>query len=119
MFWGFWAVWMKRTTCDECGGKIVNKKVDYALFGTSLGKFPAQVCQKCGEVCFDEDASREMTRIAKEKGLWGLSARTTVGKVGDALDIRLNKKLVEFLGAKKGAEVTIHPVSKHKIEVTF
>jgi hypothetical protein len=74
---------------------------------------------KCGEICYEEEISREMTRIAKEKGLWGLEAKTKVGKVGDALDIRLNKKLVEFLGVKKGTEVTVHPVSRHKIEITF
>ena len=60
-----------------------------------------------------------MTRIAKEKGLWGLSAKTTVGKVGDSLDVRLNKKLVEFLGIKKGMQVTVNPVSKRKIEITI
>ena len=110
---------MKRKMCEECGGKITDKKVEYKLYGVSLGKFPAQVCTKCGEVCYEENVSREMTQRAKEKGLWGLEAKTKVDKVGDALDIRLSKRLSEFLGAKKGTEVTIHPVNKHKIEITL
>ena len=110
---------MNRTTCEECGGKITTKKVDYSLFGQSLGAFPAQVCAKCGEVCYEEEASKDMTRIAKEKGLWGLSSKTKVGQAGDALDIRLTKKIVEFLSLKKGTEVNVQPVNKHTIEITF
>src|SRR3989338_3274726 len=109
---------MKRTICEECGGKIVRKRVKYSLYGTTLGRFPAQVCAKCGEVCYEEQVSREMTLIAKEKGLFGLATKTRVGKVGDALDIRLSKRIVEFLGLKKGTEITVHPVTRHKIEVT-
>lgn len=110
---------MERTICEECGGKIVNKDVDYVLFDTNLGRFPAQVCSKCGEVCYDETASAEMTRIAKAKGLWGLSSRTKVGQAGDSLDIRLSKRISDFLDLKKGMEVVVHPVSKHKIEITI
>ena len=104
-----------RTKCEECGGKIINKKIDYGIFGVNLGKFPAEVCTKCDEVCFDEDVSRKMTQIAKEKGLWNLETKTKIGKVGDALDVRFNKKLVEFLNLKKGKEVTIYPENKNKV----
>lgn len=110
---------MERTTCEECGGNIIRKKVEYLLYGISLGFFPAEVCQRCSETCYDEDASKEMTKIAKEKGIWGLLAKTKVGKVGDALDIRLNKRMVEFLGLKKGVEVIVYPVDKHRIEIVF
>lgn len=92
---------MERIKCEECGGKILHKKVEYALYGISLGTFPAQVCRKCGEVCYEEKVSGEMTRIAKEKGLFELTAKTKVGKAGDALDIRLSKKIVDFLGIEK------------------
>ena len=69
-----------RTKCDECGGKIIKKKIEYCIFGVSLGKFTADVCEKCGETCFDENTSRKMTQIAKEKGLWNLETKTKVGK---------------------------------------
>ena len=48
---------MIRTKCDECGGKIIQKKVDFRMYGEVVGRFPAEVCVKCGEVCFDENAS--------------------------------------------------------------
>jgi len=110
---------MKRTKCEECSGKILHKKVEYTLYGVSLGYFSAQVCAKCKEVCYDEEVSREMTRIAKEKGIYDLTTKTKVGKVGDSLDIRLNKKMAEFMGIEKGMEATIHPVNRHKIEIMF
>jgi len=108
-----------RTKCDECGGKIIKKKIEYSIFGVSLGKFPAEVCEKCGETCFDENTSRKMTEIAKEKGLWNLETKTKVGKVGDTLDVRFNKRLIEFLNLKKGEEVTIYPENKKKIIIEF
>jgi len=106
-----------RRVCEECGGQIVKKEVDYKLYDVSLGRFRADVCRKCGEVCYEEDVSEEMTKRAKELGLWGLEARTTVGQVGDALDVRLSKRLVEFLNVKKGQEVRVQPVDKKKVEI--
>lgn len=107
---------MDRTRCDECNGKLENKNVPYELYGVHLGDFPAEVCTKCGEIVFTEDTSREMTARAKELGLWGLEARTTIGQAGDALDVRFPKRIVDFLSLKKGQEVHIHP-SKKKIVI--
>lgn len=108
---------MKRTKCEECGGRIARKNVDFKLYGISLGKFPADVCQKCGEEVFDEQTSDKIDEIAKKKGLLGLSATTTVGKCGNTLDIRLNKKIASFMELEKGVEVTISPETKKKLIV--
>ena len=86
---------MMRKKCDECGGKIVEREVDFSLFGVNIGQFPAEVCTKCGEKVFTEEISDEIDKAAKEKGVWGLGVKTTVGKVGDSLDIRINKKIAE------------------------
>jgi len=110
---------MERKICEECGGKIIKKKVDHYYLEEFIGNFPAEVCQKCGEVVFDEDVSRTMTRIVKEKGLWGLSAKTKIGKVGSSLDVKINKKISTFLNLKKGEEVTIYPESKNKIVISI
>jgi len=100
--------------CDECNGKIIKKKVPYSIYGVKLGDFPAETCTKCGEILFTEETSRKMTQIAKKRGLWGLEAKTKIGKVGDALDVRFPKRIVDFLNLKKGKEVWIHP-EKNKI----
>jgi len=108
----------ERKICEECGGKIIKKKVDHCYLGEFIGNFPAEVCQKCGEVVFDEGVSKEMTEIVKQKGLWGLGARTKVGKVGSSLDVKINKKIADFMGLTKGEEVEIYPESKNKLVIS-
>lgn len=110
---------MKRKICEECGGKIIYKKVDYILLGENLGKFPAEVCTKCGEQVFDEDVSEKIDVIAKQKGLWGLQARTRVGKIGNSFNILINSKIAKFLELKKGEEVMVYPESKNKLVVSI
>ncbi|MBU4493493.1 MAG: YgiT-type zinc finger protein [Nanoarchaeota archaeon] len=109
---------MERKICEECGGKIIHKKVDYILLGQNLGKFPAEVCTKCGEQVFDEDVSGKIDVIAKQKGLWGLQAKTRVGKIGNSFNILINSKIARFLELKKGEEVVVYPESKNKLVIT-
>ncbi|MBI2664424.1 YgiT-type zinc finger protein [Candidatus Woesearchaeota archaeon] len=110
---------MIRDKCDECGGKLVDRQVDFGMFGVSLGKFPAEVCTKCGEEVFTEETSAKIDGAAKEKGLYGLAASTTVGKSGDSLDIRISKKVAEFVNLQKGQTVMVHPEGKNRIVITF
>jgi len=51
----------------------MSKKVLYAVHGIELGKFPAQVCDACGEQWFDEETSKSIQALEKKKGLFGLS----------------------------------------------
>ena len=60
-----------------------------------------------------------MTEIAKEKGLWGLQAKTKIGRAGTTLDIRLPKRIIKFLDLKKGKEVEIYPEGKNKLVVSI
>ncbi len=109
---------MKKTKCYVCEkGNLVKKKVAYVVFGTEVGKFDAEVCTECGETFFDEAVSRKITQKTKEMGLWGLESKTKIGAVGSALDIRLSKKIVDFLRLKKGEEVLVYPESKSSIRV--
>ena len=104
--------------CYICGeGRLEKQKIDFLLYGESLGKFEAEVCSKCGEKFFSEEASDKIDEKAKKKGLYGLEAHTTVGAVGNSLDIRLNKKIIKFLGIKKGTAVNVYPESKKKLIV--
>jgi len=111
---------VKLEKCYICEkGKLENKTVDFNVYGISVGKFPAKVCPKCNEAFFDEATSEKIDEAVKEKGLWGLEAKTKIGKVGDALDVRFNKRLVEFLNLKKGEEVTIRPETMNKVIIEF
>lgn len=106
-------------TCWECGKKMHKKNVEYTLYGISLGKFPALICETCKEPFFSEETSKNITTLAKEKGLWGLQAKTKVGQAGKTLDIRLPKKIIDFIELKKGTEITITPEGKRKLMITI
>ncbi len=99
----------------ECGSKLIKKKVDFSMYGENLGKFEAFVCEKCGEQLFTEEASNQIDEAAKKKGLWGLEAKTKVGKAGDSVFVRINKKIVDFYGLEQGEEVTIVPKDKKEL----
>lgn len=107
-------------TCLNCNSlKVRKKKIDFKVYGVNLGNFEAEVCSKCGEKIFDEATFDEIERVAKKRGLWGLEARTKIGIAGDGLIIRVNKKIADFMGLKKGEEITLIPENKNKLNVTI
>ena len=106
---------MKCYICEK--DSLKKKKAPYSLFGVKIGDFNAEVCNKCKEAFFDEKTSEKISGIVKEKGLWGLAYKTKIGQAGTTLDIRLNKKIIEFMKIKKGEEVTIYPETKNKLVI--
>lgn len=108
---------MKRTKCEECGGKIVKKKVDYIFLGENLGKFEAEVCSKCEEKVFDEDVSKKISTIAKKRGLWGLASKAKVNQVGNSIAVTIASKIAKFTNLKKGEEVRVYPENRHRLIV--
>ncbi len=107
---------MERKNCDECNGKLERKEIEFSIYCIKLGKFPAEVCTKCGEEIFDEKTSENIDKIAKERGLWGLARRVKIKKIGNALVIKIPKAISEFLGLKEGKETLIRP-DKNKIVI--
>ena len=106
--------------CYLCeNGILTKKRVEYKLYGVDIGKFNAEVCEKCGEVFFDEETSKKMTETAKKKGLWGLQTKTKIGQAGTTLDIRLPKRIIDFLNLKKGKEVEIYPEGKNRLVISI
>ncbi len=99
--------------CEK--GNLKKKKVDYSLYGELIGKFNAEVCDKCGETFFSEEVSEKKTEIAKKKGLFGLEAKTKIGQAGSTLDIRLPQKIIAYMKLKKGEEIKLIPESKRKL----
>jgi len=106
------------TKCYLCEkGTLHKKKVDYVLLGEDFGKFDAEVCDKCGEEFFDEKVSMATEKIAKEKGLFGIEARTKIAEVGNSYCIRIPKKIFEFMSLKKGEEVLLIPENKKRLVI--
>lgn len=103
--------------CEK--GNLTKKLVDYKLYGVDIGKFEAEICSQCGEKFFDEEVSKNMTAVAKKKGLWGLETKTKIGQAGTTLDIRLPKKIIEFMKLSKGKEVDIYPDSRDKLVISL
>ena len=108
---------MERKICEECGGKIDKKQVDYLLLGQNLGKFEAEVCNKCGEQVFDENVSDKIEKKSKELGLWGLHAKVKVNQLGNSIAVTVTKPISEFLKLKKGKDVLIYPENKNRLIV--
>ena len=104
-----------RKVCEGCGGNVVKKKIDFSIYGEHLGKFEAEVCAKCGEELFSEEVSNQIDEVAKKKGLWGLETKTKIGQAGDSLIIRINKRIADFYGLKKGEDVTLAPKDKDEL----
>ena len=104
--------------CDECEkGTLHEKKVDYILLGQNLGKFNALVCITCNETIFTAETFKAVEQIAREKGLWGLAAKTRIGTSGNALDVKLPKSIIDFMHLEKGQEVCIEPLDQKRFQV--
>ena len=104
-------------SCPICNGKLKLTKLEYSFYDIPFGKFDAEVCQKCGEIFFTEEASDRIDEIAKEKGLWGLEKRSKISYSGNSLIVRIPKEIAEFMDLMKGQEIEIHPEGKKKIVV--
>ena len=101
--------------CPMCNKGMLKKgKIKEYMFGTYLGEFQADICSKCGESFTDSATIKKIEESAKEKGIWGLSAKTKITKTGNSLAIRIPKKLAEYLKLKNGKEAFIHP-ENHKL----
>lgn len=103
--------------CPVCGGRLRKARREYVYEGISLGEHEAEVCERCGEVFFTEEASDAIDRLAKERGVWGLEARTKVSYSGNSLIVRIPKEIAEFMGLERGDGVTVHPEGKRRIVV--
>ena len=73
------------------------------------------VCIKCNETFFDAVVAEKIQAKSKEQGLFGLSKKTKVAKVGNSLAIRIPKEIADFVDLKKEREVKIFPKNKEEI----
>jgi len=105
--------------CVLCGGKLKNKIVDYKVYGKSLGKFPAKVCEKCNEQWFDEENSKKIEQAEKKANLFGLCRESKISYSGNSLIIRIPKDIVKFMNLNKESQIIIYPEDKNKISVNI
>lgn len=103
--------------CILCKGNAKKKPVEYKEFGILLGKFNAYVCEKCGEIYFDEETADKIQQKSKELGLFGLAKKAKVAEIGNSIAIRIPKEIAEFLNLKKGKEVMIIPENKNEMHI--
>ena len=104
--------------CPMCGeGSMTRKKVNEMMFGVNLGKFPAWVCNHCGESFTDESTTQAIVDSAKRKGIWGLGKKVRIVRSGNSLVIRIPKEVIDFMGLQKGQELFVHPESKSKVTI--
>ena len=106
---------MECPICNE--GKLEKRKVPYSFAGAELGEFDAEVCGKCGETFFTEEASAAIEAKAKEMGIWGIGRSSKIGYAGNALIVRIPKNVAAFMGLKKEQPVFIHPEGKRKLVI--
>lgn len=108
---------MKANPCPLCSGKLTSKTVPYAFAGVNLGMFQAEVCGKCGEAFFTEEASRKIEAASKRAGLWGIGRRAKIGYSGHSLIVRIPAKLAAAAHLKKGSTVFLQPAGQGKLLV--
>ncbi|MBU0629236.1 MAG: YgiT-type zinc finger protein [Nanoarchaeota archaeon] len=102
--------------CPICEkGNLIKRTVPYFVYEVKIGDFPAEVCTKCGEQWFSEETAKEIEKIEKEKGLFGLSKHSKIGYSGNSLIVRIPTEIAKFMNLKKETPVCIHPEGKNKI----
>ena len=60
---------MKRTICEECGGKIKYVQMEDPIYGPAVGPVETMICTKCGEICYDGEVIIKIEFKAKKLGL--------------------------------------------------
>jgi len=106
---------MEGKGCPICRGRLVRKKEPYWFGSINMGEFEADVCSKCGEAFYTEEASDQIDQLAKKAGLWGIGKKVVIGQSGNALIVRIPKEIAELYKLHKKATALISPEGKNKI----
>jgi rRNA maturation protein Nop10 len=102
--------------CPVCGeGNLKTGKIDEEMFGVYLGKYDAEICDKCDESFVSEESMIEIEKKAKELGIWGLAKKVKVTKSGNSIVVRIPAEFAKFFGLKEGKEMLLYPQGKKKM----
>ena len=105
--------------CILCEGKLKAKIVEYKVYGKSLGRFSAKVCEECGEQWFDEKTSKKIEEAEKKANLFGLYKESKISYSGNSLIIRIPKDIAKFMKIKKESPIAIYPEDKNTIAINL
>ncbi|MFQ6071814.1 MAG: hypothetical protein ACE5KT_03830 [Methanosarcinales archaeon] len=89
--------------------------IEEEIFGISLGRYKAEICDNCFESFVDENTMLEIEKKARELGIWGLAKKIKVVRVGNSLAVRLPTDIVKFMKLHEGKEIFLHPEGTTKI----
>ncbi|MBI3034847.1 AbrB/MazE/SpoVT family DNA-binding domain-containing protein [Candidatus Woesearchaeota archaeon] len=98
---------MRCPVCEK--GTLKKGNIEETMFGVYLGKFPAEICNKCNESFTDQKTTGAIQEAAKKKGIWNLGKKTKITKTGNSLAVRIPKEIANFLKLEEGNEAYIHP----------
>ncbi len=101
--------------CEK--GNLRNGEGEEEMFGVALGKFPAEICDKCGESFLDEEAMQKIEHKAKEIGIFGLERKVKIRKSGNSLVVTIPPEIAKDTNMKKETLVSLIPTGKGKIEI--
>ena len=102
--------------CPICEkGNLKEGIIEEEMFGIKLGKFKAEICDKCNESFIDEKAMEQIEKKAKELGIWGLAEKLKIVKTGNSLAIRIPAKIAHFLKLNEGSEIVMYPEGRSKV----
>lgn len=109
---------MKCPICEK--GYLKKGEIEEEMLGMMLGKFPAEICDRCGESFVKQETMEKIEARAKEIGIWGLIKKMKIVKSGNSLAVRIPAKLAKFLKLSEGEEILLYPEGKKKLvfEVT-
>ncbi len=101
-------LWDAEHFCHICKGRMDKAKV--MIQGMPVR---AWECRKCREtVLHPEDAQRTLVFSKLKKGV-----PVRVGKLGEALMVRLPKEFAQFYGIAKGGDLIFRAEDNHRFEV--
>lgn len=103
----------KCPVCEE--GVLRTGTIDEEMFGVPLGRYDAEICDKCSESFLSQDAMILIEEKAKKLGIWGLAKKVKVSKSGNSIIVRIPAEFARFFGLKEGNEMLLYPQGKKKM----
>ena len=104
--------------CPICGsGKLKEGEIEEEMFGISLGRYDAEICDTCGESFVDEATMRAIEQKARKLGIWGIAKKIKVVRSGDSLAIKIPADIAKLFNLHEGKEIFLYPEGTTKLAI--